>query len=159
MVQWINGLIDFQKQKLIKYLSRLNLLRTLSTDRQAEEVLEDQEGSDEQDETANLSADDSLMDFEQELLNISMPDDAAKPPPPALAEIRVNSEDLVDRVSDVVVSKMQRELRRKSEANNAILSRIESKLDQILQQDPPKNKTGPSSTTSSKESKVCYYCR
>ena len=155
MDQWINGLIDLQIQKLIKYLSRLNLLRTLSSDKQTEEV-EDHEGSDDQDGTANVSADDSLMDFEQELLNISMPDDADKPQP--LAEIRVNSEDLVDRVSDVVVNKMQRELRRRSEANDAILTRIESKLDLILKQDPPNNKPGPSST-SSKETKVCYYCR
>ena len=55
----------------MKYLSRLNLLRMLSTDRQAEEELENQEGSDGQDEPANVSLDGSLMDFEQELLNYS----------------------------------------------------------------------------------------
>ena len=133
----------------------------LSTDRQAEEELEDQEGSDGQDEPANVSLDGSLMDFEQELLNYSdiMPNDAAKPPTPALAEIQVNSEDLVNRVSDVVVSTMKREICRQSEANEALLSCIENKLDQILKQEPSNNKTGSLSTTTSKDSKVCYYCR
>ena len=126
----------------------------LSTDRQAEEELEDQEGSDGQDEPANVSLDGSLMDFEQELLNYSdiMPNDAAKPPTPALAEIQVNSEDLVNRVSDVVVSKMKREICRQSEANEALLSRIEHKQDHILKQEPSNNKTGSSSTATSKDS-------
>ena len=98
------------------------------------------------------------MDFEQELLDM---DDSAKEddtpaliPPPT--EIRVNSEHLVDRVSDVVVLKMKREFRRQAQASEALLSRMEQKLDLLLQQEPP---TRSEPTSKSKESKVCYYCR
>ena len=91
------------------------------------------------------------MDFEQELLDM---DDSAKEddtpaliPPPT--EIRVNSEHLVDRVSNVVVLKMKRELRRQAQASEALLSRMEQKLDMLLQQEPP---TRSESTSKSKES-------
>ena len=123
----------------------MNLLRALAP--QAEE------GHDESKEESQ----DELMDFEQELLDM---DDSAKEddtpaliPPP---EIRVNSEHLVDRVSDVVVLKMKRELRRQAQASEALLSRMEQKLDLLLQQDPP---TRSETKSTSKEIKACYFCR
>ena len=128
-------------------LPRLNQLRALASQTEDDQV----DGKD--------VSEDELMDFEQELLDM---DDSSKeddtpaliPPPP---EIRVNSEHLVDRVSDVVVVKMKRELRRQAEANEALLARMEQKLDLLLQQEPS-TRTAPR-TSSSKETKVCYYCR
>ena len=125
----------------------MNLLRALSS--QTEE---------EQDERKEESQDE-LMDFEQELLDM---DDTAKEddtpaliPPPI--EIRVNSEHLVDRVSDVVVLKMKRELHKQAQAGEALLARMEQKLDLLLQQEP--SIRTETTTSSSKYSKVCYYCR
>ena len=123
----------------------MNLLRALAP--------QTEEGHDESKEESQ----DELMDFEQELLDM---DDSAKEddtpaliPPP---EIRVNSEHLVDRVSDVVVLKMKRELRRQAQASEALLSRMEQKLDLLLQQDPP---TRSETKSTSKEIKACYFCR
>jgi hypothetical protein len=104
-------------------------------------------------------SEDELMDFEQELLDMDdhtkEDDTPALIPPPT--EIRVNSEHLVDRVSDVVVVKMKRELRRQTQASEALLARMEQKLDLLLQQEAP-TRTVPT-TSSSKDAKVCYYCR
>ena len=56
-----------------------------------------------------VSQDGSMMDFEQELLSLT---DVMSPPPvPPTAEIRVNSEDLVNRVADEVVDRMKLEMR------------------------------------------------
>ena len=69
-------------------------------------------------------------------------------------EIRVNSEDLV---ADVVMEGMKCEIHKQTQAQVALLSRIEDKLDQLLQQEPQANTTATAPT--SKEARVCYYCR
>ena len=129
-------------------MSRLNSLRSLATAQTGEEP-EEPEASD---ELTNVSQDGSMMDFEQELLSI---DDVVTPPRAPAAEIRVNSEDLVRRVSDAVVDKMKYELRKQNQANEALLTRIESKLDLLLQQEPPA-RTAPQT---SKDARACYFCR
>ncbi len=107
------------------------------------------------DDLTNVPQDGSMMDFEQELLSI---DDVLTPPhvPPA-AEIRVNLEDLVNRVADAVVDKMKHEMRKQNQANEALLSCIENKLDLLLQQEPSA-RTVPS-LQASKDTRVCYFCR
>ena len=64
-------------------------------------------------------------------------------------QLRVNSEDLVNRVADVVMEGMKREIHKQTQAQVALLSCIENKLDQLLQQEPQANTT----------TRVCYYCR
>ena len=49
-------------------------------------------------------------------------------------QLRVNSEDLVNRVADVVMEGMKREIHKQTQAQVALLSCIENKLDQLLQQ-------------------------
>ncbi len=46
---------------------------------------------------------------------------------------------------------------KQNQANEALLSRIEYKLDQLLEQEPSTRK--PSSLQTSKDTRVCYYCR
>ena len=132
-------------------MSWLNSLRALST-AQAGDEPEEPEASD---DLTNVPQDGSMMDFEQELLSI---DDVLTPPrvPPA-AEIRVNIEDLVNRVADAVVDKMKHEMRKQNQSNEALLSCIENKLDLLLQQEPSA-RTVPS-LQASKDTRVCYFCR
>ena len=77
--------------------------------------------------------------------------------PTPKAEIRVNSEDLVNRVADAVMEGMKREMHNQTQAQAALLSRIENKLDQLLQHEPQANTTASAPT--SKDARVCYYCR
>ncbi len=132
-------------------MSRLNSLRTLAT-AQTEDEPEEPEVSD---DLANVSQDGSMMEFEQDLLSLT---DVMSPPPvPPTAEIRVNSEDLVNRVADEVVDRIKLEMRKQNQATEALLSRMEYKLDQLLEQEPPTRK--PPSLQTSKDTRVCYYCR
>lgn len=110
----------------------MNSLRALATSKGENEPdkLEASDGG------ANLSQDGSMMDFEQELLSLK---DVMSPTP--RAEIRVNSEDLVNRVADVVMEGMKCEIHKQTQAQVALLSRIEDKLDQLLQQEPQANTT------------------
>jgi len=85
-------------------LSRLNSLRALST-AQTEDEPEEPEVSD---DLTNVSQDGSMMDFEQEFLSLN--DIMSPPPVPPTAEIRVNSEDLVNRVADAVVDRVKHEM-------------------------------------------------
>ena len=128
-------------------MSRLNSLRALAT-AQTEDATEEPEV----DDLANESQDGSLMEFEQDLLSLT---DVMSPTPVLpKAEIRVNSEDLVNRVAEEVLDRMKLEMRKQNQATEALLSRMEYKLDQVLEQEPPTRKQ-PSLQTS----KVCYYCR
>ena len=126
----------------------MNSLRALATSKGESEPdeLEASDGG------ANLSQDGSMMDFEQELLSLK---DVMSPAP--RAEIRVNSEDLVNRVADVVMEGMKSEIHKQTQAQVALLSRIEDKLDQLLQQEPQANTSATAPT--SKDARVCYYCR
>ena len=125
----LNGIIDLQikPDELIHLLSRLNLLRALSS--QTEEELDKHKKSDEQKESDGHDvSQDVLMDFEQELLDMDdiMPEDSTPPLIVPPAEICVNSEHQVDRVSDVVVLKLKLEFWRQAQANKDLLSRVET---------------------------------
>ena len=76
-------------------------------------------------------------------------------------EIRVTSEDLAERVSDVVVDKLKPIIlstSKNSQLSEAVLSQIEDKLDRLLQW---QEEAKPTASGSSKEVKlnVCYFCR
>ena len=131
-------------------MCRLNSLRSLASSKGETEPdeLEASDGEDIQ------SQDGSMMDFEQELLSLK---DVMSPPPELVprAEIRVNSEDLVNRVAEVVMEGMKSELHKQSQSQVSLLSRIEDKLDRLLQQEPQSK----AASAPSKDARVCYYCR
>ena len=80
---------------------------------------------------------------------------------PTTPEIRVTSENLAERVSEVVVDKLKpiiQNTNNSSQLSVAVLSRIEDKLDRLFQwQEGAK----PTASVPSKEIKlnVCYFCR
>ena len=133
------------------FLCRLNSLRALATSK-GENELDELEASDGEDVQSH---DGSMMDFEQELLSLKDVMSPAPEPVPR-AEIRVNSEDLVNRVAEVVMEGMKSELHKQTQCQVTLLSRIEDKLDQLLQQE---SQTNTATTPISKDARVCYYCR